>query len=888
MQPGTRLEHYEILDKIGEGGMGAVYRADDTRLKRQVAVKVLPPEMSADAERMARLEREAQLLASLSHPNVATVHGFGQQQIEGEHGPQTVTFLVMELLDGQSLGDRLDDGPIPWAEAVEIARGIASGLEAAHERGIVHRDLKPANVQLLPDGTVKVLDFGLAKAFEGDGTSGSLDLSASPTVAAATRTGMILGTASYMSPEQARGKSVDKRTDIWAFGCVLWEMLTGRKVFRGDTVSDILASILKEEPDNSALPADLPLRARQVLDRCMEKNPARRMRDIGDVRLELEAAKADPTPASAVASAVGPAAWKIAVPVALAALVVGAIAGRAMVSTPPAPEYRVMLEAAATARAPGGVAISPDGRWIAQMQQEPAGPIRIRPVDDMQWREVPDTEGSLSLMFTADGQELLFTRDTELLRVRVVGSSPINEATLAQGQGDTAVRSFFGEDGRLYLSGAGPSGVSLLRLDPRGDEELWRGEGEFVMFTGQLNDDLYLAWRPAFAGNTQNRIELFDSSTGEFRELLDDYTDARHLGDGRVVSVDVRGRLALMRLDTATGELLEAPSVAVDGLALSNGSFPIYDVSNGGALVYVAGGATTNDGETLAWLGPTGGLETVSERAAAYDADSRISPDGNTLALEIGNDGVVSVWLHDVARDVQTPLVPGRASSFPVWSPDGTEIILRMNAAEGVEGGIYRIPADRSAQPALLLADPEGRFVLPQDWSPDGRTLLYIESDTLTRADGSRNDLWLLPVDGGEPRAFLATTADETDARFSRDGAWVAFDSNQSGRGEIYLRAVDGGGEIAVSGDGGTDPEWSADGRSLLFRNGPQIFSAAIDFGPPLRTSAPEPFVMLPRFATTNTYAVDPQGRGLLITTTDTVEYGGLNAIFNWQPDVPQ
>jgi eukaryotic-like serine/threonine-protein kinase len=377
MQAGTRLEHYEIVEKIGEGGMGAVYRAEDTRLRRQVAIKVLPPTVSANAEWKARLEREAQLLASLNHPNVAAVYGLGRADVGDAEGRRPVSFLVMELVGGQSLHTRLASGPLPWREATEIAAGIAAGLEAAHERGIVHRDLKPANVHLTEDGDVKVLDFGLAKAFDAAGASASLDLSASPTFTA-TRSGVIMGTAAYMSPEQARGKAVDKRSDIWALGCVLFEMLTGRKTFDGDTVSDVLAAVLKEPPDLETLPP-LPARLRALIARLLEKDPKLRMRDVGDVRQELLAALAE-HPTTAVHDVRG-LSWRLAAPAAALVLMTGLVVGWLARGNPaPPPEARVLLAAESTAVGIDPLAMSPDGMQVAEVG--PAG-IRLRSLGDI-------------------------------------------------------------------------------------------------------------------------------------------------------------------------------------------------------------------------------------------------------------------------------------------------------------------------------------------------------------------------------------------------------------------------------------------------------------------------------------------------------------------------
>ena len=538
MQPGTRLDHYEIVDLLGEGGMGAVYRAEDTRLKRQVAIKVLPPELAADPERLARLEREAQLLASLNHPNVATVHGFGDVQAEVDGQSQRVTFLVMELVEGESLYDRACRGPTPWREVVEIGIGIAAGLEAAHEKGIVHRDLKPANVHVAEDGTVKVLDFGLAKALEGDGASGSLELSASPTMAAATRTGVILGTAAYMSPEQARGKSVDKRADIWALGCVLYELLVGRKTFDGETVSDILAAILKEEPDFDALPA-IPPTFKHVLQRCLEKQPARRMRDVGDVRLELEAARKERARPAGESTTGGGRAWKLAAGLTAVAALTGALAGYQLRGGPELrPEAHVILSPDSIADGVGALGVSPDGRWIAESNALTG--IRVRAMDEVRWREIPDTEGARSLVFSADSQRIYFTRgffseETSVHRVDLDGTSPILQATLPTGFA-VVLRD---NEGRIVVSHHAPPAYGLYRLESNATlTELASGERDqtAVLVTSQIDETHWLGFESA--GQDIIGLGILDSATAEIALFLPGLTSPRYLGDGMLLAVD--------------------------------------------------------------------------------------------------------------------------------------------------------------------------------------------------------------------------------------------------------------------------------------------------------------------------------------------------------------
>ncbi len=878
MEAGTRLEHYEIVDKIGEGGMGAVYRAEDTRLRRQVAIKVLPPELASDEERLARLEREAQLLASLSHPNVAAVHGFGHATIEQDGRTRHVAFLVMELVDGQSLYNRIATGPMPWREATEIAAGIAAGLEAAHERGIVHRDLKPANVHLTSDGGVKVLDFGLAKAFDTDGSSGSLELSASPTVAA-TRTGMIVGTAAYMSPEQARGKTLDKRADIWALGCVFYEMLTGRKAFEGETVSDVLAAVLKEKADLDALPP-LPPRLRTLLERLLEKDPKLRMRDIGDVRLELQAAlgeRASVTPVTTTGLN-----WRVAAPAALALVIAGLAVGFLMRGAPPqAPEARVILSDSSAAGGLDALAVSPDGTEVAEAV--PGTGIRIRSLGDMAWRDLPDTQGAFALSFDSTGTRLYFGRGTEVLSVGVDGSSPIVEASLETG---TIVYALYrGLSGDVQAS-AWQGETRIFRVPAGGgSEELWRGkldDATRLIATGELAPGRWITW----AGNQSGSAGLVvvGADIAEPKITMEGYRSPMHLGDGDVLAVDDRGRLAAARLDTGTGALAVPPVVRVEGLALIGGAVAAYDVSPTGTLAYVAGGVVES-GETLAWLDRDGRQTTATARKGSHDTDSRLAPDGLSLALEVAGTETspISVWIHDLERDVRSALTPSIRATFPVWSPDSRRVAARLG--DGIDPqGIYVVPVDRSEPPRLLLAESEGKYLLPMDWSPDGKSILYVESPSLQRTRVPENDLWVLPVDGGDATAFLATGASEIDGRYSPDGRWVAYASDQSGQYEIYLRPAAGGGEVRVSADGGLDAEWNPQGGELFFLRGSNLLSVDVRSDPSRPVGAERPVLTLPATARARFMLPSADGQRFVISLFgDAQQSNAIHAILNWR-----
>jgi hypothetical protein len=888
LQPGTRLDQYEIVGLLGEGGMGAVYRAEDTRLKRQVAIKVLPPELAADAERLARLEREAQLLASLNHPNVATVHGFGDVTVDIDGSPQRVTFLVMELVGGESLYDRALSGPMPWREVVDIGVGIAAGLEAAHERGIVHRDLKPANVHVADDGSVKVLDFGLAKAFENDGTSGSLDLSATPTMAAATRTGVILGTAAYMSPEQARGKAVDKRTDVWALGCVLYELLAGRKAFEGETVSDILAGILKEAPDFDALPP-IPASLRHVMERCLEKHPSQRMRDVGDVRIELEAARKEPAIAAGVAASTG-VSWRVAAAIAALGAIIGVTAAITLRSSEaPPPEAHVIVSADSVATGIQALAISPDGRWIAELGG--GGGLRLRAMDQITWRDVAGTENASTVAFSADSQTVYLTTQGaggedggSLKQLAVTGASPILVARLPVGFPIV----FRGVNGDIFVSMLTGAPHTVSRLESNGSlVEVFAGtlEASGIVITAQVDATRWIGMEAI--GTNVLGLALLDSESGKMTSFGAGYNTPVYLGEGRLLATDFEGRLVSLGIDLDTGEITEPPSALLEGLAILGGIVSAYAVADSGAFVYVAGQAAGVHQEFLSWLSPDGRVEPFSARGIEYQIDTFPSPDGTRVAAEfiLDGDNAVTIHIHDIERDVSAPLVPGSQSSFPVWSPDSQRVayFLQDDAAPG----IYSAPINRSELPTLLVPKPDDAFVLPMHWAPDNSALLYVLSgDQFRSTNVELNDLWLQPLDGSEARPLIATAAREVDGRFSPDSRWIAYVSDQSGAREIYLRALAGGGEYQISATGGYSPEWNTRGDELYFLRNAEIYVVDVDVTGATPAVSPERMLVSmqgTRFKA-DLYAPWPGSDKFLVASHEsgTEVARTVRAIFNW------
>jgi len=868
MHPGTKLGHYEVVDKLGEGGMGEVYRARDTRLKRDVAIKVLPERLARDADHVARLEREAQLLAALDHANVATVYGFGRED--------SLAYLVMELVPGTPLSNRMASGPVPWRETLAVGIEMALGLEAAHDGGIVHRDLKPANVHVDDDGHVKVLDFGLAKPFEA-GPANHPGMSESPTLSVATHPGVIMGTAAYMSPEQARGKRVDKRTDVWALGCVLYELLAGQKAFRGDTVSDILASILKDDPDFDCLPP-VPVGLRRLLRRCLMKDPSQRTRDIGDVRIEMEALLEgeDISPRDGVAGRIS---TLVVLSAAAGALALGVFIGFALWgSASPRWEQRAILATESFARGPTAVVISPDGRFVAETT---ADAIRVRRADDVGWLSIPDSSEATATAFSADSQRLLFTRgtfapETTLHSASIEGSSPVLEATMTGGLAIV----FRGHAGATMVSISDRPRYTLDELETDGSLSR-RAEGELLeehaalLITGALGPDRWIGWMFNDRSEGSPRIVVVGAGDAEPVYMLEGYRSPLHLGGGRILVVDGDGRLFSAKVDLSTGALVEPPSLRLEGMALSSGTSGAYGVSVDGTLVFLSGPIA--GGTALAWLDGSGAYEILSERRGSYQVDSRVSPDGTRLALEVEG---TSVLLHDIARDVPTPLVPGVQAAFPVWSPDSKHIAYYR---EG--DGLYRAPADRSAAPNLLASPPDGRFYLPMDWSPDGEWVLYVDSSSDTREEAGDNDLWLIPAEGGEPRAFLQSGASEVDGRFSPDGRFVAYQSDQSGRNEVFVRALAGGGELQISADGGFSPEWSQSGLQLFFERDREIRVVDIDTRGDVPAVSPERLLTeFPSDVIGDLWHPHPGGDRFLVSLRAGATEGRpeIHVIFNW------
>jgi Tol biopolymer transport system component len=838
MQPGTSVAHYTIVERIGAGGMGEVFKAQDTRLRRDVAVKALPPAFCADPERVARFEREARSLAALQHPNVASIYGL---ETVGER-----TFLVMELVEGEDLSERLQRGPLTVERALEIGGQIATGLEAAHEKGIVHRDLKPANVKLGSDGSVKILDFGLARAMADDADQDD-DLSASPTLTAAmTGAGVILGTAAYMSPEQARGRSVDRRADLWALGVILFEMLTGRQLFAGETVSDTLAGILRADIPWDELPRDLPAGLRRVLTRCLERDARRRLQAAGDARVELsDAADEAPEPAGAAPvqrrSGVS---WLVAAPL-LAVMVTAALyAGRALApqassALPPGSllDLTLCTEGRLYTDAGPAALLTPDGQTIVFLEEIGAKRrLMVRRLTEPQASPLPGTNDAILPFLSPDGEWVGFFANNRLRKVWLGGGSPLDICTADGGRsrgatwGPDDIIAFTPSTGSgLYVvPAAGGEPRPLTELDKSRSERSHRWpafspDGRYVLFNTQFHNQNY------HDGN----VEAVEVATGERHVVHRGGAFPRPV-DGRHVIFVRENTAYALEVDKQLRPRSE-PRPVLSNLAASTGDETASDgsallhVSRSGGILYRHGAAVTVSGK-LAVVDLDGDVTELNAPTASYFYP-RVSPDGRTVAVTTVQHGMNEVWLYDLVDGSSSRLhASDGVATLGFWDADGRHIFFAQGgwSARGVD----RISLDdRGSTEEVLRADAD---LYPHEMSRDGRWMLVNRHSEATSWDIMRCDRLAhpdLPLTIDQFEAFVASTAQDGSSRVSPDGRWMAYDSLESGTFQIYLcDMADPSRRWLVSSDGGEDPTWSDDSRRVFYVDGRTIM--AVDLNP--------------------------------------------------------
>jgi serine/threonine protein kinase len=836
---GSQLGPYEIVSAIGAGGMGEVYRARDRSLKRDIALKILPDSLSADVERLARFQREAEVLASLNHPNIAAIYG-----LENAEG---VKALVMELVEGEDLAERIARGPTPLDEALPIAKQIAEALEAAHDQGIIHRDLKPANIKVRPDGTVKVLDFGLAKAVEPVGAISS-SAGQSPTItspAMMTGVGVLLGTAAYMAPEQARGRPVDKRADIWAFGCVLYEQLTGRAAFARGTITDTLAAIVETEPAWDGIPVNTPPVVRRLLRRCLEKDPRRRLRDVGDARLEIEEALTSQAPEEGAPRQPARISRRTAIGT-LAGVAAGMATGGLAVSryrsdaTPRSlARFAIALpeQHYFTASFNRRVVISPDGTLLACTVVVQGGQrkLLIRSMRDLELKS--PAEGAYGTpFFSTDGRWLAYFGEEPPWRLRKIalsGGAPVTICSWEAHGGGT-----WAADDVIYFVSAVPGG--LVRVPAAGGEpvdalkiDFDRGERLFKFPHAVRGSDAILLT----IGTTDTEsfddahIAVFSPRTGVKRVLVEGGTSPCYSPSAHLVYAR-NGNLLAAPFDPDRLELTGQPFTVLEGVLMSrNTGSANFDISATGDLLYVPGRAV-GGARTLHWVDRSGRAEQLTLPPRSY-LHPRLSPDANRLAIEVeGSDH--NVYVYDFRSGVLSNITTDGVSHWPVWSPDGRRIGYRSGPMGRFQ--LFEVPADRSGPPEQVLG--AGISQSPGSYSPDGGAIAF----TMNVNTAAPPKVAVVQLEGDRtPRPLDDSRYAQGSPKFSPAGRYLAYCSNESGRSQVYVQAFPGPGpKVQVSSEGGTDPVWRRDGQELFYRNGHSMMVVSVVNGPTFTAGRPQ------------------------------------------------
>ena len=889
---GRRFGAYQVEALLGAGGMGQVYRARDAELNRDVALKFLPDAFASDPDRLARMTREAQTLAALNHPNIAAIYG-----IEKSDGMRA---LVMELVEGEDLAQRIARGPIPLAELLPIARQIAEALEAAHEHGIIHRDLKPANIKIREDGVVKVLDFGLAKATEPRRASGAAAVREdSPPVkhpADLTAARMILGTPAYMSPEQSKGRAADQRSDVWAFGVVLYEMLTGQHPFKGDDPSEILASVLTQQPDWTVLPAATPPMIRRLLHRCLEKDRTRRLADMADARLDIDEALSGSDDQPPVTLHISRTRERLAWGAALLLVGVAAVATIARATRPSStrPETtRAILSVAPAGEISGAnpleqrvaarptrtaVALSPDGKtlvfgaiWGGTQQ------LYARAMDGLNATPIPGTTGGYSPFVSPDGQWVGFGANGELRKVPLTGGPSVTLCKAAAlfgvswGDDDSIVFATQRNGGLWHVPATGGTPEALTTPQP----------GEYShrlphMLPGSRAVIFTILKGPSLWDDAQ--IVVRSLETGKQIVLVTGGADGRYVSTGHVIYVRL-GTMMAVPFDPVRLAVTGGATGVIDGVMqaadrgrsyISNTLAGQFTVSDTGALVYLTGGAVTAADRLLAWVDRHGASQALAAPPRSYSGP-RLSPDGRRVVVY--TLGPHLVWSVDIPRGALSPVTVDGPSDHGVFSPDGKRIVFR-SAAGGSEGNLYWKAADGSGAAERLTTS--ARSQTPSSWSPDGTTLAFVEEG---ESQGFfQFDIRVLSMNDRSTRAVIHTAANEVTPEFSPDGQWLAYVSNESGRHEVYVQPYPGPGERhLISTNGGEQPAWSENGRELFYVQGglmnppagvPTLMSVKVETTRAFRAGTPEVVFESPDLSTPwgRNYDVAPDGQRLLLT----------------------
>ena len=878
LSPGTKLGQYEVVEAIGAGGMGEVYRARDTKLGREVAIKVLPEEFARDKERLERFEREARLLAQLNHANIATLHGLE------EHDEQL--FIVMELVEGETLAERIAKGPIPVDEAIPLFVQIAEGLEAAHEKGIIHRDLKPANIKIGPDGKPKILDFGLAKAFQ-DESQANVAASQSPTLTKGTALGTIMGTASYMSPEQARGTEVDERADVWSFGATLYEALTGKRAFLGATVSDTLAAVLRAEPDWSSLPAHTSPLLRQLLRRCLRKNPSERLHHMVDVRIEIQDAMDLPHDMLDVRAPRALEWWRrpsalFAAGMALSFLTFSLawLLLRSPVASDNAPTRFVIYPPSGQALETyfSAPVLSPDGRYLVFAANQL---LYSRAMDGLEATPIPGTEEARSPFFSPDGEWVGFLTPTHIKKVAMRGGTPLtvcpasNAIVPTWGPRDVIFFGIAGSSGlfRVPASGGTPEPFSNL-ADGEIDHD-WPQvlpDGETVLYTIETTGNT--GWDDA-------QMVVQNRNTGERKVVLEGGTLARYASSGHLVYAR-SGSLLAVPFDVKRLEVTGNPRTVLEGVTKNFGGFAAFSLSESGTIAYIPGGASGVTGR-LVWVDREGREEVMEPEPRHYDG-VRLSPDGTRAAMMIqGPDNNIDVRIYDFESRSLSRLTTDPGEDIgSVWTPNGGRVAF-ASTREGPHTIFWKTASGTDPVERLV---PSSVSIIPYSWSPDGKNLAI---EVWHPETGQH--IGLLSMEGDRSVAPLIKTPFREDMpSISPDGRWLAYGSNESGQPEVYVSPFPNveDGRWPVSRDGGWGPVWSSDGREIFYRDGDAMMAVAVENQSGFQAGTPEVLFEGRYYSSFNrAYDVSPEGRFLMIKPVEAVEAGltsgqQIVVVLNW------
>ncbi len=895
---GTKLGVFEVSTLLGVGGMGEVYRARDTKLGRDVAIKILPEEFANDRDRLARFQREARLLAALNHPNIAHIHEL--QESDG------VQFLVMELVGGETLADRIKKGPLEFAETYKLFGQIAEGLDAAHQQGVIHRDLKPANIKITDDGKVSVLDFGLAKAADAHSSSSGAEVTSpwNADGAGASIAGQVLGTPAYMSPEQARGKAVDKRTDIWAFGCCLFEALTGKRPFRGETASDTLAAILKGEPSWEELPTNTPARLRELLQSCLAKDSCDRLRDIGDARHELRRI-ADESNQIATTAISPRASRSRLVAASVLCLLTGSLTGAALWSLvrpggtvdPTATGHRAVVRTTLELPAEAPIRSTTVGRlmWVPRFALSDDGlrlvygggkadspMLYLRPMDRLVASPVPGTYGGQSPFFSPDGQWIGFFTGGKLKKIRIGESQPI---TLCEARNPAGAA--WGRDGTIYfaesISQLVPMTRGLKRVRDSGGAPEWLTQHEDDAsiighaFPYVLPDGKTLLFALTSYSKDSMSIGALTLATGRWKTVLSQASEAQYVPTGHLL-FRREGSLYAARFDLDQLRVV-GPAIPV----FQSGLSPAF--SESGCLVHAPSSLRESDDLALppcplVWVNLKGETEPLKAPLRPYFA-GRLSPDGNRLAVTVASERGFHIWVYDIERNILSRLNLEGSSRNAVWMPDGQRVVFSSDHG-GKAFNLFSAPAAGGGEPQRLTQSNANQF--PTSISPDGRILAILQFQPTTGGD-----IYVLPLDGsGHAEPLIQTEFLDTGAAFSPDGRWLAYSSDETGRPEVFVQSYPAPTtKWQVSNQGGMAPRWSPKGDALFYRSDSAVFSVSIATDPEFKLGQPQLLFENPTIGASIalSYDVAPDGQRFILPGSPEADLTSINRLIvvqNW------